>query len=64
MYGRSTLSPPSCDEKGVASLVAQPTAGALKSLEMDLDRNQITDEGCAGARLRSPQRGAAGAQGP
>ena len=48
MYGRSTLSPPSCDEKGVASLVAQPTAGALKSLEMlDIRFNQITDAGCA-----------------
>ena len=36
------------DCEGVASLVAQPTAGALKSLELlDLDGNQITDAGCA-----------------
>jgi Ran GTPase-activating protein (RanGAP) involved in mRNA processing and transport len=32
----------------VASLVAQPTAGALKSLEvLFLNGNQITDAGCA-----------------
>ena len=32
----------------MASLVAQPTAGALKALEtLYLDRNQITDAGCA-----------------
>ena len=32
----------------MASLVAQPTAGALKSLEiLYLNRNQITDAGCA-----------------
>ena len=32
----------------MASLVAQPTAGALKSLEtLDLDNNKITDTGCA-----------------
>ena len=32
-------------DEGVASLVAQPTAGALKYL--DLQSNQITDAGCA-----------------
>ena len=38
----------SIGDEGVASLVAQPTAGALKSLEvLNLDRNQITDAGCA-----------------
>ena len=35
-------------DEGVASLVAQPTAGALKSLEqLDLQYNQVTDAGCA-----------------
>ena len=43
-------------DEGVASLVAQPTAGALKSLkELRLDRNQITDAGCA--TLASALRG-------
>ena len=43
---------------GVASLVAQPTAGALKSLErLWLDRNQISDAGCA--TLASALRGGA-----
>ena len=38
--------------------MAQPTAGALKSLELlDLDNNQITDEGCAA--LASALRGGA-----
>ena len=42
----------------MASLVAQPTAGALKSLvRLDLDHNQITDEGCAA--LASALRGGA-----
>ena len=45
-------------DEGVASLVAQPTAGALKSLEgLDLDDNQITDAGCA--TLASALRGGA-----
>ena len=35
-------------DEGVDSLVAQPTAGALKSLkDLYLDDNQITDAGCA-----------------
>ena len=39
-------------------MVAQPTAGALKSLEeLWLDRNQITDAGCA--TLASALRGGA-----
>ena len=43
-------------DEGVASLVAQPTAGALKSLELlRLDYNQITDAGCA--TLASALRG-------
>jgi len=38
----------SIGDEGVASLVAQPTAGALKSLErLDLDHNQMTDAGFA-----------------
>ena len=38
--------------------MAQPTAGALKSLkELDLQRNQITDAGCA--TLASALRGGA-----
>ena len=42
----------------MASQVAQPTAGALKSLEvLYLDYNQITDAGCA--TLASALRGAA-----
>ena len=40
----------------MASLVAQPTAGKLKSLEdLYLDYNQITDAGCAA--LASALRG-------
>ena len=39
-------------------MVAQPTAGALKSLEeLWLDSNQITDDGCA--TLASALRGGA-----
>ena len=42
----------------MASLVAQPTADALKALvHLDLDRNQITDAGCAS--LASALRGGA-----
>ena len=42
----------------MASLVAQPTAGALKSLEeLFLNSNQITDAGCA--TLTSALRGGA-----
>ena len=42
----------------MASLVAQPTAGALKSLgSLGLKGNQITDAGCA--TLASALRGAA-----
>ena len=45
-------------DEGVASLVAQPTAGALKSLvRLDLDYNQIRDAGCAA--LASALRGGA-----
>ena len=45
-------------DEGVASLVAQPTAGALKSLELlDLDANEISDAGCAA--LASALRGGA-----
>ena len=45
-------------DEGVASLVAQPTAGALKSLEdLDFSGNQITDAGCA--TLASALRGGA-----
>ena len=52
------LSRTSIGDEGVASLVAQPTAGALKSLwHLDLDRNQITDAGCA--TLASALRGGA-----
>ena len=43
-------------DEGVASLVAPPTAGALKGLEeLDLDYNQISDAGCAA--LASALRG-------
>ena len=46
----------SIGDEGVASLVAQPTAGALKSLEgLRLGYNQITDAGCA--TLASALRG-------
>jgi Ran GTPase-activating protein (RanGAP) involved in mRNA processing and transport len=52
------LSRTSIGDEGVASMVAQPTAGALKSLwHLDLDRNQITDAGCA--TLASALRGGA-----
>ena len=45
-------------DEGVASLVAQPTAGALEALEqLWLNRNQITDAGCA--TLASALRGGA-----
>ena len=45
-------------DEGLASLVAQPTAGALKSLErLWLNRNQISDAGCA--TLASALRGGA-----
>jgi len=55
MFG---LSGTSIGDEGVASLVAQPTAGALKSLEgMYLNDNQITDAGCA--TLASALRGGA-----
>ena len=45
-------------DEGVASLVAQPTAGALKTLEsLYLERNEISDAGCAS--LASALRGGA-----
>ena len=45
-------------DEGVASLVAQPTAGALKSLKyLHLARNQIADAGCV--TLASALRGGA-----
>ena len=45
-------------DEGVASLLGQPTAGALKSLEeLFLDRNKIADAGSAS--LASAQRGGA-----
>ena len=48
----------SIGDEGVASLVAQPTAGALKSLDgLGLEDNEITDAGCA--TLASALRGGA-----
>ena len=45
-------------DEGVASLLAQPTAGALESLEeLYLEQNQISDAGCA--TLFSALRGGA-----
>ena len=50
------LSRTSIGDEGVASMVAQPTAGALISLEMlNLKFNQISDVGCA--TLASALRG-------
>ena len=50
------LSSNNITDEGVASLLAQPTAGKLKSLEsLYLDYNQITDAGCAA--LASALRG-------
>ena len=52
------LSNTNIGDEGVASLVAQPTAGKLKSLErLYLNNNQITDAGCA--TLASALRGGA-----
>ena len=55
---RLTLSKTNIGDEGVASLVAQPTAGKLKALELlEIDYNQITDAGCA--TLASALRGGA-----
>ena len=56
---RLGLSQTNIGDEGVASLLAQPTAGALKSLErLGLGyNNQITDAGCA--TLASALRGGA-----
>ena len=56
LVGRVPVTHELCDP--LAPLLAQPTAGALKSLEaLDLRSNEITDAGCA--TLTSALRGGA-----